>query len=716
MANTIDSVPRIGRIPSRSSRSSAMAPQTSLPCVSAWISTCGPGRASGERPDVADAAVAGGVAREVGKRDLDRWRRRRRRRRRFAGQAHVAQMRSASRCMNDSQSASCSSDTHSFGWCACSMCPGPQMIVAISLPWNSDASVPNETLPQVVRSAAGAPELGDFAAAVRVEARACADKCVEFDVGVGTTPRASRAASVAAKRRTSASSASGSSNGRCRNSKSKLQSRGTMLSAVPPRITPVCTVVYGTSYAASNPPRSRKRRRHLGQERHDLAGDLHRVDAVRRQRRVRLVAAHAAAAALLALVRDDQLHAGRLADDAAGRLDAARDDVLRCRRRTPTQPTSSSYDSAKCSGRVETAAQEFGHERESDRRKALHVGDAAAVQPVALDRRGERIGIPRLAVDRNDVGMAGKHDAAGRRVAVPRRQRREQIRLAALVVERERDVDAVSGRDSRAPSRSAPGSTRGWSCRSRSTSGSAASPISCGLTAVAAAGAFMLRAFDVSAGNRIETGVRSMSMANRQSRRDYAALIDRLRIRSSEAIVRRRDGDARARARRRLRRRAARCAQTTLPLDKIRLPPGFTIEVVARARQCRARWRWAPRARCSSGSMRAGNVYAITLQPGAPARVTHRSLPGCDEPVGVAFRDGALYVSAIDRILRFDDIERRLDDAAERRSSSATAFRTSAITAASSSPSVPTASCTCPSARRATSASPIPIATPTSCA
>jgi hypothetical protein len=35
---------------------------------------------------------------------------------------------------------------------------------------------------------------------------------------------------------------------------------GTILSAVPPRITPVCTVVWGTSYAASNPPRSRNRR------------------------------------------------------------------------------------------------------------------------------------------------------------------------------------------------------------------------------------------------------------------------------------------------------------------------------------------------------------------------------------------------------------------------------------------------------------------------
>jgi glucose/arabinose dehydrogenase len=60
------------------------------------------------------------------------------------------------------------------------------------------------------------------------------------------------------------------------------------------------------------------------------------------------------------------------------------------------------------------------------------------------------------------------------------------------------------------------------------------------------------------------------------------------------------------------------------------------------------------------GSRRAGNVYAITLRPGAPARVTTVA-SGLQTPIGVAFRGGALYVSATDRILRLDDIEHRLD-------------------------------------------------------
>src|SRR5206468_4027874 len=64
------------------------------------------------------------------------------------------------------------------------------------------------------------------------------------------------------------------------------------------------------------------------------------------------------------------------------------------------------------------------------------------------------------------------------------------------------------------------------------------------------------------------------------------------------------------------------------------------------------------------GSATAGNVYAITLPaPGTNAEaVVNVIAEGLREPAGVAFRDGALYVSAISRILRYDGIERRLAD------------------------------------------------------
>jgi glucose/arabinose dehydrogenase len=59
-----------------------------------------------------------------------------------------------------------------------------------------------------------------------------------------------------------------------------------------------------------------------------------------------------------------------------------------------------------------------------------------------------------------------------------------------------------------------------------------------------------------------------------------------------------------------------------------------------------------------------GRVYAIPAMPApaAGAPVVRAIASGLREPAGVAFRNGSLYVSAVDRILRFDDIERRLDD------------------------------------------------------
>ena len=57
-----------------------------------------------------------------------------------------------------------------------------------------------------------------------------------------------------------------------------------------------------------------------------------------------------------------------------------------------------------------------------------------------------------------------------------------------------------------------------------------------------------------------------------------------------------------------------------------------------------------------------GSVYAVMLpSPGTKGeRPCNKIASGLREPAGVAFRDGALYVSAISRIVRFDDIERRL--------------------------------------------------------
>jgi glucose/arabinose dehydrogenase len=106
-------------------------------------------------------------------------------------------------------------------------------------------------------------------------------------------------------------------------------------------------------------------------------------------------------------------------------------------------------------------------------------------------------------------------------------------------------------------------------------------------------------------------------------------------------------------------------AAQSLPLDQIKLPQGFSIELVARVPSARA-MTWGDRGTLFVGSS-AGNVYALTFAaPNAGGQATvHTIASGLRDPGGVAFRDGALYVSSVDRILRFDDIERQLQSRLE---------------------------------------------------
>jgi glucose/arabinose dehydrogenase len=99
-------------------------------------------------------------------------------------------------------------------------------------------------------------------------------------------------------------------------------------------------------------------------------------------------------------------------------------------------------------------------------------------------------------------------------------------------------------------------------------------------------------------------------------------------------------------------------AGAELPLDRISLPQGFAIELVARVPDARE-MAFGARGTLFVGSMAAGKVYAVAFRAGGAAEVTTIA-SGLKRPVGVAFRDQALYVSAPDRILRFDDIESRL--------------------------------------------------------
>ena len=98
-----------------------------------------------------------------------------------------------------------------------------------------------------------------------------------------------------------------------------------------------------------------------------------------------------------------------------------------------------------------------------------------------------------------------------------------------------------------------------------------------------------------------------------------------------------------------------------LPLDKIRLPEGFRIGVFAENLKNARSMCLSPSGTLFVGTRDAGFVYALRDTDGdhvADQRYTLAS--NLNMPNGVAFRNGALYVAEVSRILRFDNIEDNL--------------------------------------------------------
>src|SRR3954466_15748834 len=96
-------------------------------------------------------------------------------------------------------------------------------------------------------------------------------------------------------------------------------------------------------------------------------------------------------------------------------------------------------------------------------------------------------------------------------------------------------------------------------------------------------------------------------------------------------------------------------AAQKLPLDKIKLPPGFEISVFADNVPNARAMTLGDKGTVFVGSMRAGKVYAIRSSEGKATEI-HVVASGLNMPVGVAFHEGSLYVSAVDRILRLEKI------------------------------------------------------------
>jgi glucose/arabinose dehydrogenase len=101
-------------------------------------------------------------------------------------------------------------------------------------------------------------------------------------------------------------------------------------------------------------------------------------------------------------------------------------------------------------------------------------------------------------------------------------------------------------------------------------------------------------------------------------------------------------------------------------LSRIELPPGFRIEIYAEGVDNARQMTLGPGGTVFAGSRRAGKIWAVTDADGdrraEKVRLIDKNLK---MPSGLEFLDGALYVGAVDRILRYDNIESLLDQPPE---------------------------------------------------
>ena len=107
----------------------------------------------------------------------------------------------------------------------------------------------------------------------------------------------------------------------------------------------------------------------------------------------------------------------------------------------------------------------------------------------------------------------------------------------------------------------------------------------------------------------------------------------------------------------------ANVAQGTPRLDRLRLPPGFSIAIYAEGVSNARQLALAPDGVLYVGSRREGKVHAVVDADGDHrAEQVYVLARDLFMPSGVAYRDGSLYVAEVNRILRSDDIAARRDD------------------------------------------------------
>lgn len=92
-----------------------------------------------------------------------------------------------------------------------------------------------------------------------------------------------------------------------------------------------------------------------------------------------------------------------------------------------------------------------------------------------------------------------------------------------------------------------------------------------------------------------------------------------------------------------------------LPIAALRVPAGFKVEVWASGMPGARMMALGDRGTVFVGSRIIGRVYAVTDQGGQ--RTSRLIAERLRQPNGIAFKDGALYVTAINQVMRYDGIE-----------------------------------------------------------
>jgi glucose/arabinose dehydrogenase len=97
-----------------------------------------------------------------------------------------------------------------------------------------------------------------------------------------------------------------------------------------------------------------------------------------------------------------------------------------------------------------------------------------------------------------------------------------------------------------------------------------------------------------------------------------------------------------------------------IPVASLKAPPGFKVELWASGAPNARSMTFGSKGTLFVGTRFVGNVYAIVDKGGK--REVKTIAKGLHRSNGVAFKDGSLYVAELSRIVRYDDIENRLDN------------------------------------------------------